>query len=58
MIVCSAECSCPPTKELETPEICEVINGSRSCLFIGLSHLRLVVEESSLCTHVQTFLQI
>lgn len=57
-IVCIVECSCPPTSELETSEICEVINGSRSYLFIGLSHLRLAAEESSLCIHVQTFLQI
>jgi hypothetical protein len=58
MIVCSVECSCPATRELETSEICEVINGSRSYLFIGLPHRRLIAEESSLCIHEQTFLQI
>jgi hypothetical protein len=58
MIVCSVECSCSSTRELETFEICGVINGSRRSLFIGLSHLRLVAEESSLCIHLQTFLQI
>jgi hypothetical protein len=55
-IVCIVERSCPATRELETFEICEVINGCRSCLFIGLSGLRPAVEESSVC--IQTFLRI